>query len=103
MVQSYRRRFLVAAWDHYTSGGAEVLLMLPTTERAFPISFDSMNIIWSGWDAVRDHFLATGELSLGRATVDPVTYAAWEAEGDFITGGTFDGDFRDFVTSTGPR
>jgi hypothetical protein len=97
VVRSYRRVFWFAAWDHYIGGDTEIHLMLPITEGDWAPGLDIIYIDMKSWDVVRETLLAAGSLYLGKGTVPDKHYDSWAAEGDFLAGGRYEGNYRDLL------
>lgn len=94
-IKSSKRIIWLAAWDDYLGGMSEIAIFPPNYSVNFPPSIEVYNIDFSGWDKLKDKFVSSGELKLGREFISEIAYDSWSKEGDFINAGVFNGDVAD--------
>ncbi len=96
-IQANSRILWLCAWDDYIGGMTELNLFLPNYDLDFPYSVEYFNISLEGWDTLKDKFIPTGDLQLGKQFVSEKAYKVWSAGPDLIGVGRFTGDVKDLV------
>jgi hypothetical protein len=99
LVRAIRRVFHLAAWDHYIGGDTEVHFMSATDGDTLNVPSEIIYVEMSKWDAIKAELNSLGQLSLGPNSVPAKLYESWKLEGDFLNGGSFEGDYRDLITT----
>jgi hypothetical protein len=95
--QQKSRIVWIAGWDDYIGGMTEMGIFLPDYELDFPVGIEHFNIDWKGWDEIKDTFVPTGELELGKEFISERAYNMWKAQSDFLGAGRFKGDIAQLI------
>lgn len=91
------RLLWVSAYDVYISGVTEVYVSLPLPENLFATHLDHIWIDGLAWDSMKAELLDTECFHYGQEHFDPVVYARFSEEQDFLNAGIWDGDYRQLI------
>lgn len=104
----YRRRFMIAVYDHLTGGESEFYVWLAGNEpqpagagRLEPREIEIFQFKYSDEQRVREALEATGDLSWGTVAA-PVVQALRESS-EFSEAGYWEGSYRDLVAACAPH
>lgn len=92
-----KRMIWFAGWDDYIGGMTEVSLFIPDYKLDFPMSIETFNLSFDGWNTVINKFKTTNELKMGKEYVSEKAYKIWENESDFMGAGCFSGEIGEFT------
>ncbi len=96
-IQNTNRILWLCAWDDYIGGMTELNLFLPNYEIDFPYSVEYFNITLEGWDTLKEKYVPTGQLQLGKEFISEKAYNVWSKSADMIGVGRFSGDVRGLI------
>jgi hypothetical protein len=104
----YRRRFMIAVYDHLTGGESEFYVWLAGNEPALtgtgrlgPAEIETFQFKYSDEQHVRQALEAAGDLTWGNVA-DPIVQALKE-DGEFTEAGYWEGSYRDLVAACAPH
>jgi hypothetical protein len=107
-VPPYRRRFMIAVYDHLTGGESEFYVWLAGNEprmvgagRLAPHEIESFQFKFSDEEHVRRALDATGDLAWG--SVPDLTIEALKEDSEFTEAGYWEGAYRDLVAACAPH
>lgn len=96
-IQARSRIVWFAGWDDYIGGMTEIGIFLPDYELDFPVGIEYFNVDYKGWDDIKNTFISTGELKMGKEFVSDKAYKNWKNQSDFIGAGRFKGDISQLI------
>ena len=102
----YRRRFLIAVYDHLAGGESEFYVWPAGQEPrgtglGGPRELDSFQFHFRDEEKVRAQLARSGDLTFG--DVDPEIVAALRADAEYTEAGYWEGSYRDLVTACAPH
>ena len=107
-VPPYRRRFMIAVYDHLAGGESEFYIWLAGNEprlvgagRLAPREIESFQFKYSDERHVRQTLDATGDLTWGN--VADLTVQALKEDSEFTEAGYWEGAYRDLVAACAPH
>jgi len=94
----FHRILWVAGWDHYIGGDTEVHILFPSDDSHAP-SVDCIHIAMNAWNDVKQDLNTLGTLSAGPEVIPHHVYETFRSEGDFHDAFSFEGEYRDIVST----
>lgn len=92
----------VGFWDHFTAGETEVAVSLPSDHWTHVALVDTFNLDIRSWDRLRPMLSSHPQFRMGKENFSPDVWKSFEAEGDFLDAGVWDGDYGELIRLLAP-